>query len=290
MAETRSDLHPAENLSRQSGGVAPSGDLMQQLQSLQQAHQALQLRHAALQKQAAQTASELAAAQQEMLSLLYTVSHDFRGPLNTIDGFTQLLERAMPAEGAERPRNYASRIKSGVKQMAQLIDALLVLSRAAHSPMKDETVDLSATAQAIITRLQAAEPAHQTRIFIAEGMVARGDARLLGAALEHLLGNAWKFSTGMAVTDIRFECETPAAGSTVYAVRDRGAGFDMNRADKLFGAFQRLHAPEEFPGIGMGLAIARKVVERHGGHIRAESAPGKGAAFFFTLPGQRDGA
>ncbi len=288
MADTHSDSYHAADPLQRSGVIAPSGELMQQLQSLQAAHQELQLRHAALKMQATRTAAELAAAQQEMLSLLYTVSHDFRGPLNTIDGFTQLLERALPAEGAERPRTYATRIKSGVKQMAQLIDALLVLSRAAHSPMKNEAVDLSATAQAIITRLQATDPARQSRLSIADGMVVQGDTRLLSAALEYLLDNAWKFSAGTAVTDIRFEREPEpdAAGNTVYVVRDQGAGFDMARADKLFGAFQRVHGPDEFPGMGMGLAIARKVIERHGGHIRAESAPGKGAAFFFTLPGQ----
>lgn len=288
MAETPSDHSPPSGPPPRTAAPdanPPSGDLAQQLHSLQRAHNDLLQRHEALQALNLQKSASLAAAQQEMLSLLYTVSHDFRGPLNTIDGFTQLLERALPAELGERPRTYTTRIKSGVRQMAQLIDALLVLSRTAHSPLKIEPVDLSAIAHTVLARLQATDAARSTRLSIEDGLVVQGDARLLTLALEHLLDNAWKYSTGAAVTDIRFGRETAPAGETVYAVRDQGAGFDMARADKLFGAFQRLHAAEEFTGIGMGLAITQKVVARHGGHIRAESAPGKGAVFSFTLPG-----
>ena len=243
--------------------------------------------NALLKEQVELQAGELQTAHEDLLALLYTVSHDFRGPLNTIDGFNQLLERSLGAEAGDKPRHFASRIKAGVRQMTELMDALLALSRASHGAMVSEPVDLSAIATEILNHKAEAEPSREARLEVAPAITAEGDTRLLTLAMQHLLDNAWKFSKGAPTTHIAFGCEPVEGAGPAYFVRDSGVGFDAAKGGKLFGTFQRLHGPEEFPGTGIGLAIVKKIVERHGGKVWADAQPGQGACFHFTLAPQR---
>jgi light-regulated signal transduction histidine kinase (bacteriophytochrome) len=170
--------------------------------------------------------------------------------------------------------------------MGELIDDMLNLSRVARKEIRVETVDLSAMAQTIAAELRRSQPERQVELVIAEGMVADGDSGLLKAALENLLGNAWKFTGKRSEAKIEFGI-TRQDGISAYFVRDNGAGFDPAYADKLFGAFQRLHDAHEFIGTGIGLATVQRIIHRHGGQVWAESEVGKGATFYFTLSDQQ---
>jgi signal transduction histidine kinase len=226
--------------------------------------------------------SRLEAANKELEAFSYSVSHDLRAPLRGIDGFSLILLEdygdKLDAEG----KGYLNRTRAAALRMGQLIDDMLQLSRMMRSEMKRETVDLSAIATEIAADLQRAQPGRRAEFIIAPRLVVNGDLHLLRIALENLLGNAWKF-TGKRP---RAEIELNAAergGERVYFIRDNGAGFDMAHADKLFGAFQRLHAMNEFEGTGVGLATVQRIIHRHGGRIWAEAAVEKGATFYFTL-------
>ncbi len=164
--------------------------------------------------------------------------------------------------------------------MAQLTEDMLTLSHVTRREMRQEPVDLSTLARTIAAALQEAEPQRQAEFVIADGLIAVGDTGLLSAALENLLGNAWKFTSKMPQARIEFGCIEP---SPLYFVRDNGAGFDMAYVDKLFGVFQRLHSIREYPGTGIGLATVQRIIHRHGGRIWAEAAVGQGATFYFTL-------
>ena len=168
--------------------------------------------------------------------------------------------------------------------MGDLIDALLRLSRITRAPMRHEPVDLTRMARAIAQQLQESDPARHGEWRIADPLETTGDAELLRGLLQNLLGNAWKFTsqTESALIEVG---QQRTNGSAEFYVRDNGAGFDMSYADKLFGAFQRLHAASEFPGTGIGLATVQRIISRHGGQVRAEGITGQGATFFFTLPG-----
>jgi light-regulated signal transduction histidine kinase (bacteriophytochrome) len=167
--------------------------------------------------------------------------------------------------------------------MGQLIDALLQLSRLSRADMHVATVDLSGQARDILAELQEQEPGRSVETAVADGVKASGDPALLGIALQNLLGNAWKFTARQPRARVEFGMATAPDGGAAYVVRDNGAGFDMAFADRLFGAFQRLHSDSEFPGMGIGLATVQRIVHRHGGRIWAESKPGKGSSFYFTL-------
>jgi len=226
---------------------------------------------------------ELEAANKELEAFSYSVSHDLRSPLRSIDGFSQaLLEDyadQLPAEG----QNYLKRVRAAAQRMAELIDDLLNLSKVTRAPMKLVPVDLSQLAERIAAELQRSQPERQVNFNITPNMKARGDLSLIQAALENLLNNAWKYSSKRDWAQIDFGSKYEN-GETVYFIRDNGAGFDMAYAGKLFGAFQRLHAMTEFPGTGIGLATVQRIIHRHGGHISAEGAVDQGATFFFTLP------
>jgi light-regulated signal transduction histidine kinase (bacteriophytochrome) len=168
-------------------------------------------------------------------------------------------------------------------QMGELIDALLSLARLARAPLRHDRVDLSDLANQILVFLRERDPARVVEAHVEPGLAATGDHRLLRQVFDNLLGNAWKFSAGQPVTQITFGTETDAHGEIVYFVRDNGAGFNMAYSQKLFGPFQRLHSPSEFEGTGIGLAFVQRIISRHGGRIWAESAPGQGATFRFTL-------
>ena len=243
--------------------------------------------NASLEERVQQRTAQLEYANQELRAFSYSVSHDLRSPLSAVDGFSDLLERAL-ANTPDDPlskssRHYLSRIREGVSQMGELIDALLTLAQVSRSSLRWEPVNLSALADALLHDLQEREPDRATQLQVEPGLQAQGDARLLKQVLDNLLGNAWKFSAGQARTEISFGQQRGSKGETVYFVRDKGAGFDMRFAEKLFGPFQRLHGVSEFAGTGVGLATVQRIVVRHGGAIWAESAVGHGATFYFTL-------
>ncbi len=225
---------------------------------------------------------ELAATNEELAAFNYSVSHDLRSPLRSIDGFSQALLEDYTDKLDTQGKDYLTRVRAASQKMGQLIDDLLNLSRMTRTEMRREVVDLSALAQAIAAELQNRESGRQVEFVITEGMKINGDKRLLMVVLENLLGNAWKFTEKHPRA--RIECGvTQVNGKSAYFVRDDGAGFDMAYADKLFGAFQRLHGTTEFSGTGIGLATVQRIIHRHGGQVWAEGAVEQGATFYFTL-------
>jgi PAS domain S-box-containing protein len=226
----------------------------------------------------------LRVSNQELEAFSYSVSHDLRSPLNTIDGFSRLLGKQLAGQGGEKVAHYLSRIQAGVAQMGQLIEGLLSLAQISRMQLQSEPVDLSVLARGILEELQLRHPERQVLVNIENGLQAHGDGRLVRVVLENLLANAWKFSSHESRAEINVGQQLDAAGMPMFFVRDNGAGFDMAYADKLFNPFQRLHLASEFPGTGIGLATVNRVIKRHGGHLGADSAPGSGATFFFTLP------
>jgi len=230
-----------------------------------------------------QTEAALQAANDELESFSYSVSHDLRSPLSTVSGFSGLLAKRLKGHDDDKAQYYLSRIQLGVTKMSDLIVDLLTLAQVARTRLKHERVDLSALARHIAHNLQASQPERQVVLHIETGLQARGDAGLLRAVLENLLNNAWKYSAKQAAAEIRVGQQTDAAGNRVFFVQDNGAGFDMAFSDKLFQPFERLHTEVEFAGTGVGLATVSRIITRHGGRVWAKSAPGLGATFYFTL-------
>jgi signal transduction histidine kinase len=228
-------------------------------------------------------AAELEEANKELEAFNYAVSHDLRTPLTSIDGFSQALLDDYADILDARGQGYLQRIHGATQRMADLIDALLALSHVTRAELSRESVDVSALARAIAADLQQREPTRQVVFVIADGLVANGDARLLGVVLENLFSNAWKFTARQSRARIEFGVLPQHESAAVFFVRDNGVGFDMAYADKLFGAFQRLHPKTEYPGTGIGLATVQRIIQRHGGRIWAEGAVAQGATFYFTL-------
>jgi PAS domain S-box-containing protein len=227
--------------------------------------------------------TQLRAANTELEAFSYSVSHDLRNPLLSIEGFSQLLLKkygeTLDAEG----KDYLQRVWTAAQRMGELIDALLAIARVTRHPLRREPVDLSAMVRAIASDLRLRDSQRAAEVAIQDGLVAQGDARLLRTLLENLLENAWKFTAHRQPTHIEVGRLSAEEGATVYFVRDNGVGFDMAEMDKLFGVFQRLPNAEEFPGTGIGLATVQRIVQRHGGHVWAEGALERGATFFFTI-------
>ncbi len=222
------------------------------------------------------------AANRELESFSYSVAHDLRAPLRSIDGFSQaLLEDCHDKLDADG-RKYLGFVRESAQLMADLIDDILNLSRVTRAELLRERIDVSALARTAWERVRAAEPERSVEIVIERDLVASGDARLIGVVFDNLLGNAFKFTRQREVA--RIEVGTvDVSGQRAYFVRDNGAGFDPRYASKLFGVFQRLHAATDFEGTGIGLATVQRIVHRHGGRVWGESAVGQGATFFFTL-------
>jgi len=240
-------------------------------------------RHASeLEERVIERTAELVAVNKELETFAYSVSHDLRAPLRSLDGFSLALLEDYADRLDAGGRDYLQRVRVASQRMGQLIDDLLKLSRLTRAEMRHETVDLSALMRAIATEFQQREPNRRVEFTVAEGAVAKGDTRLLRAALENLVGNAWKFTSKHPRARIEFGV-TRRDGEQVYFVRDDGAGFDMAYAGKLFGAFQRLHSMTEFGGTGIGLATVQRIVHRHGGRVWADGAEEQGATFYFTL-------
>jgi signal transduction histidine kinase len=218
----------------------------------------------------------------EVEAFNYSVSHDLRAPLRPLDGFSEVLLTDYADKLDDRGRNYLTRIRAAAQRMAQLIDDLLELSRVSRADLHPQQLDLSALVGAVVADIRADQAAGEREVVCAPGLRASADGRLLRIALENLLRNAWKFTARQSQPRIEFGCKT-TGGETTYFVRDNGVGFDPAYAGKLFQPFQRLHTAD-FAGTGIGLAIVDRIIRRHEGRIWGESAPGQGAAFFFTLP------
>ncbi len=222
------------------------------------------------------------AANRELEAFSYSVAHDLRAPLRSIDGFSQALLEDYCERLDEEGKSYLGRVRESAQHMAQLIDALLSLSRLSRAELNRTRVDLAAIARSVFLKLERAQPARSVE-FVANGeVIAMADARLIRIVIENILGNAWKFTSNRACARIEFGT-TSQSPPTTYFIRDDGAGFDMAYAEKLFAVFQRLHTTREFEGTGIGLATVQRIIHRHGGRIWAEGAVGLGATFYFTL-------
>jgi PAS domain S-box-containing protein len=228
--------------------------------------------------------AQLEAANKELEAFAYSVSHDLRAPLRSIDGFGQALQEDCAAGLDEQGQDFLQRIRAASKRMGLLIDDLLELSRLTRGDLHRQKLDLTDMARRVLEDLRSAEADRTVECIIAEKLTAQGDERLIHSVLENLLGNAWKFTSRRRETKIQFGSVRAPQGGTTFFVKDNGAGFSMDHVGKLFQAFQRLHTIQEFPGNGIGLATVQRIIHRHGGKVWAEGEPEQGATFFFTLP------
>jgi PAS domain S-box-containing protein len=227
--------------------------------------------------------AELEESNEDLRDFAYSLAHDLRAPLASIDGFSAQLELRLAQVLDRDTRHYLTRVRAGVKMMSELTDALLALADLSNTPLLHQSVDISAVAREVVERLREQHPGREVNIVIEDTPHAQGDVRLLANMLENLLGNAWKFTSKTQHAEIVFGGQAWPNGSYLYHVKDNGAGFDPAYAYKLFGPFQRLHTASEFEGTGIGLAMVRKIVSRHSGRVWAESTPGQGASFYFSL-------
>ena len=225
---------------------------------------------------------QLRAANEELSAFSYSVSHDLRAPLRSIDGFCQALLEDCAEMLDEQGRQHLRRVRGASQHMGQLIDDLLSLSRVTRAEMRRTRVNLSDLSRRILDELQESEPERSVTVDITPGLIVDGDEQLLCIMLENLLRNAWKFTKNQSAARIQMGA-AHEYGRSVFFVRDNGAGFDMAYSDKLFGAFQRLHSGKDYEGTGIGLATVSRVINRHGGRVWAEGAVDKGATFNFTL-------
>ena len=272
--------------------------ILRDISARKQAEEEIRQINVNLDRRVIERTAELQAANQELEAFSYSVSHDLRAPLRTIDGFSQAVLEDCADQLGDQGREHLNRVRAATQNMGHLIDDMLKLARVTRAEMKREAVDLSALANSVLANLQTSAPERKMDWHIEPGLVASGDAPLLRVVLDNLLGNAWKFTAKQSHACIDFgalqaspvmdEAERVGnppsnTGGPIYFVRDNGVGFDMTYAGKLFGAFQRLHNVSEFPGTGIGLATVQRIIHRHGGRVWAESTPGKGATFYFSL-------
>jgi PAS domain S-box-containing protein len=228
---------------------------------------------------------DLSSANKELEAFSYSVSHDLRGPLRSIDGFSKLLLEEYGPMLDDQAKDYVNRVCTSVGRMSQLIDDLLRLSRISRQEIVLTKTDLSHMVCAITEDLRAIEPRRLSDIIVGPGLLADVDARLMRIALENLLGNAWKFTSKRERARIEFGAAMHE-GKPVFFVRDNGAGFKNEYVNRIFAPFQRLHSEKQFPGSGIGLAIVQRIIQRHGGRIWAEGGEDKGAVFYFTVEKQ----
>lgn len=228
-----------------------------------------------------QALAALEESRRELESLTYTIAHDLRAPLRTIDGFARALSEDCGEKLDADGRRYLQHVLDSAQRMSGMLEGLLTLARIQRAEIHPIRVDLSTIARGIVQRLQAAEPSRTVEVVIPDGIAAEGDATLLTAALDALLQNAWKFTRGREPA--RIEVGVHQTMPAVYFVRDNGVGFDVSHAGKLFAPFKRVHSDKEFEGVGIGLAAAHRIFRRHGGRIWADAALDQGATFYFTL-------
>jgi len=226
---------------------------------------------------------ELERKNSELEAFSYSVSHDLRAPLRSIDGFSQLLLQDVAGKLDGKGEDYLRRVCESAQRMGEIIDDLLSLSRVGLAELRRDRIDLSSIAHDVFEELEKQHPGRKVELRIAERLPAEADSRLMRVAFDNLLGNAWKFTAKVPTGQIEIGAEQKQGG-TVFFVRDNGAGFDMSYAENLFRPFQRLHNESEFPGTGIGLATVHRIIERHGGRIWAEGVVDQGATFYFTIP------
>jgi signal transduction histidine kinase len=258
------------------------GTFNEMLDQIQRQNSDLQEARADLERRVEARTHDLAAANKELEAFSYSVSHDLRAPLRAIDGFSKALLSGYGSQLDEQGRHYLDRVRAGTQRMARLIDDLLGLARVSRRELVRQEVNLSEIADRVAAELATRPPSREVRVRVEADLTAEADPHLLTIVLENLMGNAWKFTAKREDACIEVGKLTDGAGAAFY-VRDNGAGFDMAYADKLFGAFQRLHSDADFEGTGIGLATVQRIVNRHSGRIWAEGAVDKGATFYFTL-------
>jgi light-regulated signal transduction histidine kinase (bacteriophytochrome) len=242
-----------------------------------------------LEQRVAQRTAALEQANKELESFSYSVSHDLRAPLRAIDGFSHILEEDYAAGLDAEGRRYLGLVRRGARQMDQLIKDILAFSRMSRAEIAMRTVNMTTLASEVFAELHAAAPERNIRFVLGPLPPARGDRAMIRQVLDNLLGNAFKYSATRPEAVIEVSGSAGPA-ENAYCVRDNGVGFDMRLASKLFGMFERLHSAAEFEGTGIGLAIVKRIVERHGGRVWAEAKVGEGAAFHFVLPSGQDAA
>lgn len=269
-----------------AGARAVSTLVFQDVTAMREAREEVLRLNASLERRVQRRTRQLKAANRELEAFSYSVSHDLKAPLAAIDGFTHVLAERLQGRLDEREAGYMERVRAGVGNMFSLIDAMLALHQLSRdTPLQRTRVDVTALAQRIVAELREAEPGRRCDIRIEKGLAMLADEALLGIALRNLIGNAWKFSGRKPLVAIEV-AEDPAGpeGTTTLRIADRGAGFDPARSDKLFMPFHRLHHAADFPGTGIGLATVQRIVQRHGGTIRADAVPETGATFWLSLP------
>jgi signal transduction histidine kinase len=257
--------------------------LAREIEKRKQAEEAINKLNAKLEQRVLERTAQLSAANKELESFSYSVSHDLRAPLRSIDGFSQALLEEYGNELDETGKTYLERVRKATQKMGFLIDDMLKLLKVIRAEFHTESIDLSSMTRTIAAELQTNNPDRAVDVIIQEGIIVQGDPYLVQIALDGLMDNAWKFIGSKALPKIEFGAVIKD-GETICFIKDNGAGFDMAYVDKLFGAFQRLHTTDQFPGTGIGLATVQRIIHRHGGRVWAEGEIGKGATFYFTLP------
>jgi PAS domain S-box-containing protein len=271
-------------LKDESGQVTGALSSARDITDRRQAEEEIRMLNEKLEQRVIDRTIQLEAANKEMEAFAYSVSHDLRTPLRSIDGFSMaLLEDYQDKPLDDTGKNYLERVRMATKHMGRLIDDMLKLSTITRLELKREAVDLSGIIREITEEHRKGNPGRAADAIVQEGITVQGDPYLLKIAMKNLMDNAWKFTGNTKHPRIEFGT-TARDGKTVFFIRDNGAGFEMAYAGKLFGAFQRLHTTAEFPGTGIGLATVQRIIHRHGGQIWAEGEKGKGATFSFTLP------
>jgi PAS domain S-box-containing protein len=265
------------------GRIAAVFCAMTDVTEQRRAEKEIVLLHNVMEQRIRRRTAELEESNEDLREFAYSLAHDLRAPLASIDGFSAQLESRLADRLEEKDAHYLRRVRAGVRLMADLTDGLLALADIANTELLHQRVDLSGVARSVAERLHELDPERDVTIVVESTPAVNGDVRLLTDVLQNLLGNAWKFTSRTPGARIVFGGEPSPEGGYAFHVRDNGAGFDPAYAYKLFGPFQRLHAAHEFEGTGIGLAMVRKIVSRHGGKVWAEAVPGEGAAFYFTL-------
>jgi light-regulated signal transduction histidine kinase (bacteriophytochrome) len=247
------------------------------------AEEQVQQLNADLERRVQQRTAELTAANEELESFAYSVSHDLRAPLRAMWGFCDVLVEEYGQSLPARAHKYLQHVIDGSRHLSEIIDGLLTLSRSTRGTLRRDSVDLSSIGEKVLSELARVEPDRHVSWAIEPAMRTRGDSRMIDAVMRNLLGNAWKYTANRNDALIRVYSEQ-IEGERVFCVEDNGAGFNMDHAEKLFQPFQRLHRQDEFAGLGIGLATVRRIIHRHGGKVYGKGSPGQGAIFRFSLP------